>query len=168
MHPLDGCSLSNNILVGVHHISDARVQQELQTRQIRIPVRRMTCYYCKARSSQICGKKRCKDQVLKAISNNRTRGYVNQDPPQTARSKRQRLNKQGESSTARAAMTSPVCMEVIEDAASTHEKQEEAVYVNSLVRRLLVERLKDEEEFERLTMYARDVRFDANAGNPKW
>ena len=101
------------------------------------------------------------------MSNKRTRGYVNQDPPQTARSKRQRLNKQGESSTARAAMTSPVCMEVIEDAASTHDTQEEAVYVNSL-RRLLVERLKDEEEFERLTMYARDVRFDANAGKPKW
>jgi hypothetical protein len=58
-------------------------------------------------------------------------------------------------------------MEVIEDAASTHDTQEEAVYVNSL-RRLLVERLKDEEEFERLTMYARDVRFDANAGKPKW
>ncbi len=79
------------------------------------------------------------------MSNKRTIGYVNLDPPQTARNKRQRQNKLGESSTARA-MTSPVCMEVIEDAASTHEQQEEAVYVKSL-RRLLVERLKDEEEF---------------------
>ncbi len=104
--------------------------QELHARQIRIPVRRMTCYYCKARSSKVCGKKSCKDQVLKGISNKRTIGYVNLDPPQTARNKRQRQNKQSESSTARA-ITSPVCMEVIVDAVSTHEQLEEDVYVKS-------------------------------------
>ena len=83
------------------------------------------------------------------MSNKRTIGDINLDPPQTARNKRQRQNQRGESSTARA-MTSPVCMEVIVDAVSTHEQLEEAAYVKSL-RCLLVERLKDEEEFERLT-----------------
>ncbi len=163
---VDGCSLSNNMLVGVHHISDARVLQELHTRDIRIPVRYMTCNYCKVRSSKVCDKKRCKDQVLKGISNIRTIGDVNLDQTQTARNKCQRQNKRGESNTARG-MTSPVCMEVILDGASTHERRENDVYVTSL-RRLLVERLKDEEEFERLTMYARDVRFNANGGKPKW
>jgi hypothetical protein len=163
---VDGYSLSNNILVRVHHISDARVLQELHTRQIRIPVRYMTCYYCKVRSSKVCAKKSCKDQVLKGISKKTPIADVSLDQFQTAGNKRQRLNKRGESSTARA-MTSPVCMEVILDGASTHETREKDVYVTSL-RRLLVERLKDEEEFERLTIYARDVRYDANGGKPKW
>jgi hypothetical protein len=100
------------------------------------------------------------------MSNKRPIGYVNLDPPQTARNKRQRQNMRVQSSAARA-MTSPVCMEVIVDAMSTPEQLEEAAYVKSL-RCLLVERLKDEEEFVRLTMYARDVRFDANGGKPKW
>jgi hypothetical protein len=33
---------------------------------------------------------------------------------------------------------------------------------------ILVKRLKEEEEYERLIMYARNVRFEGDVGRPKW
>jgi hypothetical protein len=44
---------------------------------------------------------------------------------------------------------------------------EDSLYVQQL-RRLLVERLQLEEEYERLTMYLRDNRFDPNVMKTKW
>jgi hypothetical protein len=46
------------------------------------------------------------------------------------------------------------------------DEQRETAYVLSL-RDLLVKRLKEEEEYERLIMYARDGRFDRDVGRPK-
>ncbi len=43
----------------------------------------------------------------------------------------------------------------------------EVAYVLSL-REILVQRLKEEEEYERLMMYARDVRFQRDVNRPKW
>lgn len=43
----------------------------------------------------------------------------------------------------------------------------EVAYVLSL-REILIKRLKEEEEYERLIMYARDVRFERDVNRPKW
>ncbi len=47
------------------------------------------------------------------------------------------------------------------------EDELEITYVSGL-RNILVRTLKDEEEYERLLMYARDVRFEGDVGRPKW
>ena len=47
------------------------------------------------------------------------------------------------------------------------EEQWEVAYVLTL-REILVKRLKEEEEYERLLMYARDVRFERDVHRPKW
>ena len=47
------------------------------------------------------------------------------------------------------------------------EDELEITYVSRL-RNILVRRLKDEEEYKRLLMYARDVRFEGDVGRPKW
>ncbi len=53
------------------------------------------------------------------------------------------------------------------DAAPEPVVHEDSLYVRQL-RRLLVERLQVEEEYERLTMYLRDNRFDPNVMKTKW
>lgn len=50
---------------------------------------------------------------------------------------------------------------------SKDEEEWEVSYVLTL-REILVKRLKEEEEYERLLMYARDVRFERDVNRPKW
>ena len=47
------------------------------------------------------------------------------------------------------------------------EEEWDVSYVLTL-REILVKRLKEEEEYERLLMYARDVRFERDVNRPKW
>jgi len=47
------------------------------------------------------------------------------------------------------------------------EEEWEVAYILSL-REILIKRLKEEEEYERLIMYARDVRFERDVNRPKW
>ncbi len=101
------------------------------------------------------------------MSTKRSQAAVPLADKHTAKNKRLKFTSSSVSDRERSSTTVVNCVEEDNLLASKHATAENAVYVSSL-RRLLVERLKDEEEFERLTMYGRDVRFNANGGQPKW
>jgi hypothetical protein len=44
----------------------------------------------------------------------------------------------------------------------------QCIYLQYSLREILIKRLKEEEEYERLIMYARDVRFERDVNRPKW
>ena len=149
--------------MGVHHVSETRVRHELLVRAIPIPLRLRTCYNCKATIRTItCLKTKCTDKAASFVSKKRTQADVPLPDKPTAKSKRQKHTPAIVGNIDRLSETVVPCVEQ-DNPHSKHVTAEYAVYVASL-RRLLVERLKDEEEFERLTMYARDDRFNANGG----
>jgi hypothetical protein len=179
----DGCALSNSTVVGVHNISERSLVQELEDRQIPIPP--------KPRGHDIAL------QALVAVPSGgrrTTRQKTNPNStaleawvpalvhemvavPSVRRSTRHKTNTantalqaQGAVPSGRTSKRSQITTNNIAvpcDADPEPRVQEDTLYVRHL-RRLLVERLQLEEEYEQLTMYLRDNRFEQNILKTKW
>ena len=162
---LDGCTLSNSLLVGVHHISKERLLIELASRSMVIPSIGIALA-TRSASCLLHGAGAVGAHVAKYMN---VAGRGQQLFRGTVSGFKQGRNGglysiryegcQGESLNTTEFQTSYNLAEAADEL--------ENAYVLSL-RDILVRRLKEEEEYERWTMYARDDRFVLDRGRPKW
>ena len=162
---LDGCTLSNSLVAGVHNIPKQRLLLELQMRCIPVPTRGI------APSTQ----RGCLHLRGKASIGAHVAKYFNvQGTGQTlflGSVLAFRDDNNGGTYTIHYEDGDREDMDTREFTIAYHlakdEEEWEVSYVLTL-REILVKRLKEEEEYERLLMYARDVRFERDVNRPKW
>ena len=164
MFMLGGCALSNSAVVGVHNISERSLVQELQDRQIPIPPKpRGQEIALQALVAEPSGRRskrqktNARSTALQAVATAPLRTMV--AVSSGIRSKRKKTKTANTALQAQETVPSDAVPEPIVHA--------DTLYVRQL-RHLLVERLQLEEEYERLTMYLRDNRFDPNVMKTKW
>ncbi len=165
MNTLDGCTLSNNLVVGVHNIPKERLLTELDTRHIPIP-RRETASTSTNASTPLLGRSAVGAAVancfrLQGRGQVLLRGSVNGFKAGANGGSYTIHYKDGH----RGALDSREYQNSYNLAKD--DDQRDIAYVAHL-RQLLVGRLKDEEELERLEMYSRDERFEIDVGRPMW
>ena len=161
---VDGCTLSNSLLVGVHNIPKARLLLELDMRRIPIPTKSRAAEH----SYPIrMGPATVGADVAKYV---RVRGRGEQVLHRGTVSSF-RADNDGGLYTIHYVDGGREVMDSLEFQLAFNLANDELycekAYVLSL-RDILVGRLKEEEEYERLIMYARDVRFDRDVDRPKW
>jgi hypothetical protein len=164
MFMLGGCALSNSRVVGVHNISERTMVQELQERQIPIPPKpRVHVIALQALVAEPPGRRTKRQKTnpgstaLQAVVTVpfEALGAVSSGRHATSRPTAKRPARTTNNiAVPSAAVPEPVA-------------HEDSLYVRQL-RCLLVERLQLEEEYERLTMYLRDNRFEPNVMKTKW
>jgi hypothetical protein len=156
----DGCTLSNHPIVGVHNISKERLLIEFTDRRMRIPPFRY--FVCPTPLGQAAvGVNVAKYHHLPGTGSQLFRGKVASYEDDF----------HGGSYTIHYDDIDMDSMdsgdlETSYNLGMTPEERENA-YITSL-RKILIRRLMDEEELERLTMYARDRRFTDDVNRPKW
>jgi hypothetical protein len=156
----DGCTLSNHPIVGVHNISKERLLIEFTDRRMPIPPLRY--FVCPAPSGQAAvGVNVAKFHHLPGRGSQLFRGKVASFEDDfhggsyTIHYDEIDMDSMDSSD-----------LETSFNLGMTPEERENA-YITSL-RTILIRRLMDEEELERLTMYARDRRFTDDVNRPKW
>ena len=156
----DGCTLSNHPIVGVHNISKERLLIEFTDRRIPIPPLRY--FVCPTPSGQAAvGVNVAKYHHLPGRGSQLFRGKVAsfEDDFRGGCYTIHYDDIDMDSMDSREFETSF-------NLGMTFEERDSA-YILSL-RQILIRRLMDEEELERLTMYARDQRFSEDVNRPKW
>ena len=162
---VDGCTLSNSLLVGVHNISKERLVMELANRGIPLP-QRVSVEEPGFGGIPTLGVAAVGTHVLKyfpvrGTGNQIFRGSVHAFTHNRYGGKYTILYDDG----SREGMDTSEytkCYQLQKD-----DELRETAYVVGL-REVLVKRLKEEEEYERLTMYSRDDRFARDVNRPKW
>ena len=162
---LDGCTLSNSLVAGVHNIPKQRLLIELNMRRMPIPKRgiapstRRPCIHQMGNAS--IGAHVAKYFNVQGSGNTLFLGSVVAF----------RDNNNGGTYTIHYEDGDREYMDTSEFTIAFHrakdEEEWEVEYILSL-REILIKRLKEEEEYERLIMYARDVRFERDVNRPKW
>ena len=178
---LGGCALSNSPVVGVHNISERTLVQELQDRQIPIPPKpRVHDIALQALVAEPPGRRRKRQktnpgstalqavmtgplQALGAVLSGRHSAHQME---KTANTSLQAQVSVPSRPTAKRPARTTNNIAVPSAAVPEPVAHEDSLYVRQL-RRLLVERLQLEEEYERLTMYLRDNRFEPNVMKTK-
>jgi hypothetical protein len=165
LYMLDGCTLSNSSVAGVHNIPKQRLLMELEMRRIPIPKRgiapstRRACLHLIGKAS--IGARSAKYVNVQGTGNTLFLGSVLTFRDDNYRDMYTIHYEDGDREY----------MDTGEFTIAYHRaKDEEAckfAYVLTL-REILVKRLKKEEEYERLIMYGRDVRFERDVNRPKW
>jgi hypothetical protein len=156
----DGCTLSNHPIVGVHNISKERLLIEFTDRRMPIPPYRY--FVCPTPSGQAAvGVNVAKYHHLNGRGSQLFRGIVASFEDDF----------RGGSYTIHYDDIDMDSMDSSEFETSFNlgmtPLERENAYITSL-RKILIRRLMDEEELERLTMYARDRRFTDDVNRPKW
>ena len=165
LHFLEGCTLSNNPVVGVHNIPKERLLTELDIRHIPIPRRDTASISANASTPPLersaVGASVAKFIRLQGKGQVLMRGSVYGYKP-SANGGRYTIH------------YADGHIEALDSSAyqnsynlATDDEQREVAYVAHL-RQILVGRLKEEEELERLEMYSRDERFDIDVDRPMW
>ena len=162
---LDGCTLSNSLVSGVHNIPKQRLLMELQMRRIPIPKRGIAQSTSRAslhllRKASI-GARVAKYFHVQGTGNTLFLGSV----------LAYRDDNNGGMYTIHYEDGDTEDMDTGEFTIAHHRAKDEEAWEVSYVltlREILVKRLKEEEEYERLLMYSRDVRFERDINRPKW